>query len=53
MKKINNWAEFPFAPAGSPIFYGWVIVIVATIGKIASIPGQTIGVGVFTDSLDK
>ncbi len=49
MKRI--WTDIPFSPKRSPIFYGWVIVGACTIGTIASIPGQTIGVGVFTDKL--
>lgn len=36
-------------PAKSPIFYGYVILLVGTLGIWASIPGQTIGVSVFTD----
>ncbi len=44
-----KWANFPFAPAGFPFFYGWVIVIIATLSIICSIPGQTAGVGIFTD----
>ena len=39
----------PFDPARFPLFYGWVIVACATLGMIASIPGQTMGVSVFTD----
>lgn len=34
-----------------PIFYGWVILVVTTIGILMSIPGQTAGVSVFTDPL--
>ena len=41
----------PFAPSRCPVFYGWVIVFVATIGSIFSIPGQTMGFSVFTDVL--
>ncbi|MEM9070757.1 MAG: MFS transporter [Myxococcota bacterium] len=33
------------------MFYGWVIVVVSTVGVVMSIPGQTMGVSVFTDSL--
>ena len=33
------------------LLYGWVIVFAATIGTIASIPGQTMGFTVFTDVL--
>jgi len=36
-------------PAKSPIFYGYVIMVIGTIGFCCSIPGQTIGVSVFTD----
>ena len=43
--------EYPFAPKNFPFFYGWIILIVCTIGVIMSIPGQTIGVSVFTDHL--
>ena len=39
------------APASYPFFYGWVIVAASTIGTIMSIPGQTMGVSVFTDHL--
>ncbi len=44
-------ANIPFAPRRWPFFYGWMIVVVATLGMLASSPGQTIGVGVFTDDL--
>lgn len=36
-------------PAKSPFFYGYVILAIATIGVFFSMPGQTIGVSVFTD----
>ncbi len=32
-------------------FYGWVILGAAILGTLASIPGQTVGVSVFTDFL--
>ena len=44
-------ADFPFRPASLPFFYGWVIVGAATAGIVASVPGQTMGVSVFTDHL--
>ena len=47
----TQWANIPFAPKRCPFFYGWVIVVAATVGVIASVPGQTIGVGVFADEL--
>ncbi|MCZ6792377.1 MAG: MFS transporter [Planctomycetota bacterium] len=43
--------DFPFSPARLPFFYGWFIVFVSTVGTILSIPGQTMGVSVFTDFL--
>ncbi len=56
---IKNRGEFfyerfksiPFAPVKWPFFYGWVIIFAGIIGIIMSIPGQTIGVSVFTDHL--
>ncbi len=34
-----------------PFYYGWVVVAVGSLGVLASIPGQTAGVSVFTDHL--
>lgn len=42
--------DVPFKPSRFPFFYGWVIVAASTIGMLASIPGQTIGVSVYTDT---
>ncbi|MFB9057656.1 MFS transporter [Mariniflexile ostreae] len=36
-------------PKKSPIFYGYIILFVGSIGVLASVPGQTVGVSVFTD----
>jgi len=36
-------------PTKSPVFYGYVVLIIGSIGIYCSIPGQTIGVSVFTD----
>ncbi len=47
----RSTADRPFAPRRFPFFYGWWIVVVSTIGVILSIPGQTMGVSVFTDDL--
>ncbi len=41
----------PFRPASFPFFYGWVVLVVGALGILASIPGQTMGVSVFTDHL--
>ena len=43
--------DFPLIPTRWPIFYGWVVVAVATLGIVFSIPGQTMGFSVFTDIL--
>ncbi|KPL17541.1 MAG: hypothetical protein AMS23_05400 [Bacteroides sp. SM1_62] len=48
MKKHVN---IPFAPSRIPIFYGWIILAAGTIGMLMSIPGQTMGVSVFTENL--
>jgi len=32
-----------------PFYYGWIILLVGSLGVLASIPGQTMGVSVFTD----
>ncbi len=34
-----------------PFYYGWVILVVGTLGMLASFPGQTAGVSVFTEHL--
>lgn len=47
----TKYAKFPFNPANWPFFYGWVVIVVGTLGILMSIPGQTIGVSTFTDSL--
>ena len=36
-------------PSKSPFFYGYVVLFIGSIGVYCSIPGQTIGVSVFTD----
>ena len=43
--------NFPFSPAKFPVFYGWVILVASVLGVMTSIPGQTIGVSVFTEHL--
>lgn len=49
MKK--EWANKPFDPAKWPFFYGWMVLFWGTIGILMSMPGQTIGVSVFTEPL--
>lgn len=48
MQKVK---KFPFDPARWPFFYGWMILGAGTIGMLMSVPGQTVGVSVFTDFL--
>lgn len=42
-------SKWPFSVDRAPFFYGWVICFVSTLGIIMSIPGQTMGMAVFTD----
>ena len=44
-------STIPFNPARTPFFYGWIILIIGSLGVVMSIPGQTMGVSVFTDDL--
>ncbi len=37
--------------SGSPIYYGWVILLVGTFGMFMTTPGQTLGVSVFLDRI--
>lgn len=41
----------PFRPGALPFYYGWVVLVVSTVGLVMSAPGQTIGVSVFTEDL--
>jgi len=47
----DRWINFPVNPAKAPVFYGWLIIPVGIVGMLMSIPGQTMGVSVFTDHL--
>lgn len=33
----------------SPIFYGWIVWVIATLGFVASSPGQSFSVSLFFD----
>ena len=35
----------------SPVYYGWIILLVGTFGMIMTTPGQTAGVSVFLDKI--
>jgi MFS family permease len=37
--------------AASPVYFGWVVVVAATIGVAMTTPGQTVGVSVFVDRI--
>ncbi len=47
---VWRW-NFPFDPNRLPFFYGWVIMVASTVGVLFTIPGQTMGVSVFTEVL--
>ena len=44
-------SDRPFSPRTFPFFYGWIILGAGSLGMLMSIPGQTVGVSVFTDHL--
>ncbi len=48
---IKRRCNRPFSPSRLPFFYGWIILLAGTIGILMSIPGQTMGVSVFTENL--
>ena len=41
---------WPFDPKRSPVYYGWVVWLFSTVGFLLSIPGQTMGMAVFTET---
>ncbi|EDY81141.1 transporter, major facilitator family [Verrucomicrobiia bacterium DG1235] len=42
---------FPFGAGRAPLHYGWIVAAVGTLGMVASVPGQTVGVNVFSEKL--
>ena len=42
--------DWPFAAGKSPVFYGWIMAVIATLGILLSVPGQTMGMAVFADA---
>ncbi len=46
--KLNN---IPLNPEKTPFFYGWIILALGITGVLLSVPGQTMGISVFTDDL--
>ncbi len=49
MGKYNKYSFI--RPEKSPVFYGYIVVLFGTVGVVSSIPGQTMGVSAFTESL--
>ena len=41
--------KWPFDPGRVPFFYGWIIWFFSTLGFLVSVPGQTMGMAIFTD----
>lgn len=46
-----NSTSLPKKLAQKNVYYGWIVVLVGTFGIIMSIPGQTMGISVFSDHL--
>ena len=44
-------SDWPFDIRRLPFYYGWLIWVFSTLGILISIPGQTMGMAVFTDYL--
>ena len=42
--------DWPYQAGRTPIFYGWVIAFISTLGFLFSVPGQTMGMAVFADA---
>lgn len=50
MQKRNFFNPiFPFSPKKSPIYYGYIIVLMAVIAAVITAPGQTMGFSVYID----
>ena len=49
LPKLNLGANWPFSVTSLPFFYGWAVLFVSTLGLLMSIPGQTVGMAIFTD----
>jgi OFA family oxalate/formate antiporter-like MFS transporter len=48
-EKLHLPPRWPFDARKTPFFYGWVIWLLSTVGFLMSVPGQTMGMAVFTD----
>ena len=45
-----SFPDIPFPVKHLPIFYGWPLIIFATVGLAITAPSQTIGLAVFTEN---
>ncbi|MGC8550883.1 MAG: MFS transporter [Acidobacteriaceae bacterium] len=50
-KNSTKPSRVPEALQRSGIYYGWVAMAAGTVGVVMSVPGQTMGVSVYTDHL--
>lgn len=50
MNRLHVPAVWPFDVRILPFYYGWVIWLLSTIGYLMTIPGQTMGMAVYTDA---
>ena len=50
-RRAGRWARFPFPPARFPIYYGWLIAVVGTLGMIATVPATPPGFAPFVDPI--
>lgn len=50
-ERISLPPQWPFDVRKTPFFYGWAIWLLSTLGFLMSVPGQTMGMAVFTDPL--
>jgi MFS transporter, OFA family, oxalate/formate antiporter len=46
---LNFAPTWPFDVRRVPFFYGWAMLLLTTVGMWVTIPGQTMGMAVFTD----
>jgi sugar phosphate permease len=49
MRKLSP--TFPFDPRNAPVYYGWLLIPLAVLGILMSMPGQTAGFSAFTEPL--
>ncbi len=48
--QMSSLNKFSFInPNKFPFFYGYILLFIGSLGILASIPGQTVGVSIFTD----